>query len=433
MVTPRVGYAVVAGALWLALGAAVSQLLWIAAAWWAALLAALVVDVWTLRASAMVTARRVVEPVLSLGVPNRVQIVLRNRSAVAFGGLARDEPPLDFEAGELRLRCRVPAKGERELEYSVTPRRRGDWEFGRLEVRLRTWLGLAARQLRFELGEGVRVYPNLERIHSYGMRAQKQHPLDIGVHRARLLSMGMEFESLRVWVPGDELRRVDWKATARRGEPITREYDIEKSQHVVICLDLGRPMLSELEGLTKADHAVNAATLLAHAASRHGDWVGLFVFAGEPRLFVPPRKNHFRQVLGALYGLQPERVESNYGRSFLEAAARIRKRALVVLLTDVTDPDSSARLRRHIGLLTRRHVVLCAALSDYELYELAEKAPEEPRDLYERTVANALLDDRRKALAALGEQGVIAFDATPGSLSEAVLSRYLEVKSRARL
>lgn len=433
MLTPRAGYAVVLGAVWLFLAALVLPLLWLGALWWAALLAALVADVRALRAGRSVAARREVDAILSLGALNRVVIVLRNRGDEAFRVLARDEPPLDFEAGELRLSCELPPGGECRPTYSLRPRRRGDYAFGRLEVRLITSMGLVARQLRFELGERVKVYPNLEHIRSYQMHAQRQHLPDIGVHPLRLVSMGMEFESLRAYVPGDELRRVDWKATARRARPITRQYDIERSQHVVVCLDLGRTMLSELGALTKADHAVNAATLLAHVASRHGDWVGLFAFSGAPRLFVPPRKNQFQQVLSALYGLQPERVESDYERSFLEAAKRLRKRALVVLLTDLTDPDSSARLRHHVGLLTRKHLVLCAALSDYELYDLSARAPQESRDLYERTVATALLEDRRQAIAALNERGAVAFDATPENLSVAVLNRYLEIKARARL
>ncbi len=433
LLAPRVGYAVMAGAVWVALAALTSAFYAAAALWGAALLAAVIADARSLRAARSVTARRVLDPALSIGARNSIQIALRNRSAEDFLGVVRDEPPLDFEAAGLRLPVELPAGDERTVTYSVIPRRRGAYRFGRCEVRLKTRMGLLARQLRFDIPQPVKVYPNLKRLRSYQLQAQKHRLTEIGVHPTRLRSMGLEFESLRAWVPGDELRRIDWKATARRAYPITREYDIEKSQHIVICLDLGRVMLSELEGMTKADHAVNAATLLAHVASCHGDWVGVFAFSAKPILFAPPRKSQFRAVLEALYGLQPERVESDYAACFLEAAVRLRKRALVVLLTDVTDPDSSARMRRHIGLLTRRHVVLCAALSDYELYKLAERTPEEPRDLYERTVACELLRDRRRALAALRQRGAAAFDASPENLSPALLNHYLEIKARARL
>ncbi len=431
--TPRLGYLLAAGAVWLLAAAFYLPLAWVEALWWAALAAAAAADLRALRHADRVSARRLVDPVLSLGAPNTVELVLRNRGRQRFHCLLRDEPPLDFEAGGLRLRCDLPAASESRCAYALTPRRRGDYLFGDLEVRLTTGFGLLARQLSFDLEQRVKVYPNLADIRAYQMHAKKQHLPDIGVHPVRLLSMGMEFESLRAYVSGDEPRRIDWKATARRAEPITRQYDIERSQHLMICLDLGRTMLSELGLLTKADHAVNAAALLAHVASRFGDWVGLYAFAGGPVLFVPPRKNQFRLLLDSLYGLQPERVESDYQRSFLEAAARIRKRSLLLLLTDLLDPDSSARLLANVRLLTRRHLVLCAALSDYELYELSGRPPADPRALYERTVATALLADRQRAISALRERGAIAFDATPESLSVAVLNHYLEVKAKARL
>jgi len=433
LATPRLGYAIVAGAAWLLLGAVYGPLSWLAALWWVAVIAAAALELAALGRASQISARRVVEPVLSLGAANQVRLALRNRSGQDLRCCLRDEPPLDFEAGRLRLSCELRAGGETMPVYLVTPRKRGDYAFGKLEARLTTGLGVVARQLRFDLSQRVKVYPNLTDIRSYQLQAQKQRLQDIGVHPMRSASIGMEFESLRAYVPGDEPRRIDWKATARHGKPITRLYDIERSQHVVLCLDLGRTMLSELGVLSKADHAVNAAALVAHVAARSGDWVGLFAFSGRPGLFVPPRKSQFGLILDSLYGLQAERVESDYRRSFLEAAHRIRKRALIILLTDLVDPDSSARLVRNVSLLTRRHLVLCGALSDYELYELARQSPTEPRKLYERTVASALLSDRQRALAALRERGAIAFDATPENLSVAVLNHYLEIKAKARL
>ncbi len=433
LLAPRLGYGLMIGAALLFLAAAYAPLVWLDIVWCVGLLAAAWSDRRVLRACEHLSARRAVSPILSMGASNRVELVVRNRSEVGFRCLLRDEPPLDFDTGALRIECKLPGGGETLTGYSVTPRKRGDYEFGRLEVRLTSGFGLLARQLRFDMGQRVKVYPNLASIRSYEMHARKRHLPDIGVHPVRLMSLGMEFESLRAYLPGDEPRRIDWKATARHAELITRQYEVERSQHVIICLDLGRTMLSQLGALTKTDHAVNAAALLAHVAGRYGDWVGLYAFSSGAKLYVPPRKSQFRRVMEALYGLEAERVESDYHRSFVEAVARMRKRALLVLLTDLVDPDASARLLANIRLLVRRHLVLCAALSDYELYELAAQPPDEPRELYERTVATALLADRRRALAGLWDRGVIGFDATPENLSVEVLNRYLEVKARARL
>lgn len=431
--TPRLGYAVAAGAALTMMAAIWGPLLWLGATWLVAVIAAVAADARSLGAARSVTARRVVEPVLSLGAAHRVCLALRNRSAERLRCVLADAPPVDCECDRARLNCVLPEQSDGLACYTLTPARRGDYAFGGLDVRLTTGLGLAARQLRFDLGQRVKVYPNLVDVRSYDLQAQKHRLRQLGVHPTRLISTAMEFESLRAYVPGDEPRRIDWKATARRGGLITRQYDLERSQHVVLLLDLGRLMVSQLGALTKADHAVNAATLVSHAASRAGDWVGLLAFAAQTSLFVPPRRNQFRLVLESLYGLQPERVESDYQRAFSDAARRIRKRSLIILLTDLVDPDSSARLVRHIGALTRRHIVLCAALSDYELYALASQPPDSPRQFYERAVASSFLDDRRRALSALRAKGVMAFDATPSSLSVAVLNHYLEVKARSLL
>ncbi len=202
---------------------------------------------------------------------------------------------------------------------------------------------------------------------------------------------------------------------------------------MVICLDLGRTMASRLGLLTKVDHAVNAAALLAYVATSMDDWVRLYAFSDTPTVFVPPRKHHFSQVLDGLYGLEPQFVESDYAGAFLEASRRLRKRTLVMLLTDLPDPDSSARLLAHVALLTARHLVVCAAMSDYELYGLAAQTPAEPQQMYERTVATALLSDRQRALAALRARGAIALDVTPAGLPMALLDQYLKIKARIRL
>ena len=429
----RFAAAVAAGAVWFILGAVWAPLMWLGALWWAGLAAAALADVRALRAARPVTALRAVEDVISLGSQNRVELVMRNWSAQSFRCRLRDEPPLDFVTDHRELSCELPAGGRCAQAYHVTPPRRGDFGFGLLTARLTAGFGLVVRQLTFDLRRSVKVYPNLTGIRAHEIAAKKERLLDIGVHPMRLKGTGLEFESLRSYVPGDEPRRIDWKATARRAEPIVRQFDVERSQHVILCLDLGRTMASDLGLLTKADHAINAATLVAYVAAKTGDWVGLYAFAQGTIAYVPPRKQQFPRVLDSLYGLQPQGTESNYYRAFVEAAQRLRKRALVILFTDLPDPDSSARLLRYVTLLTQRHLVLCAALSDYELYDLAARSPSEPRQLYERTVASALLADRQRALAALRQRGAIAFDATPADLSVEVLNRYLEIKARARL
>lgn len=429
----RAGVAVAVGSALFGVAIAAPPLITLGFAWWIVVIAVVAADIALLRHADAMDVQRSVENVLSLGAQNRVEVILRSRSRVALKCQVRDEPPLDFTVDRRGGVCSIPGNGSAGIDYHVRPANRGNYDFGSVAVRATAGFGLVFRQMTFDLRQEVKVYPNLQNIRSLELAAQKERLVDLGVHRTRIRGAGLEFESLRAYVPGDEPRRIDWKATARRAEPITRDFDIERSQHIILCMDLGRTMASRLGLLTKADHAVNAATLLAHVAESEGDWVGLFAFSDRPTAYLPPRKRHFQQVLDTLYGLQAQGAESDYRRAFLETSQRFRKRGLIVLLTDLVDPESSARLIRYSTLLTRRHVVLCAALSDYELYEIAHRTPTLSKDLYERTVATEMLADRQKALDELRRRGAIAFDATPETLCVAVLNHYLEAKERARV
>jgi len=431
--TARLAGALAAGGLCVALGVLWRPLGWLGALWAIGLAAALWTEIQALAPAAGLRVRREVEAVISLGAANPVALIVWNAGAAAYGCEVRDEPPLEFVSRGESQACRLPAGGEVRLTYHVTPPRRGDFAFGAITLRVTGSYGLVRRQVRVGAEQPVKVYPRLTEIREHELALRKERRLETGVHMARLRGVGLEFESLRDYLPGDELRRVDWKATARHGELLTREYEVERSQHIVLCLDLGRTMASRLGLLTKVDHAVNAAALLAYVAAGLGDWVGLYSFGEAPAGFTPPRKHQFSQVLDSLYGLQPQAAESDYYQAFVDISHRLRKRALVVLFTDLPDADSSARLLRHVRLLTRRHLVLCAALSDYELHALSRRSPRGPRDLYERTVATALLADRERALAALRETGAIALDATPTNLSIEVLNRYLKIKAQSAL
>jgi uncharacterized protein (DUF58 family) len=250
------------------------------------------------------------------------------------------------------------------------------------------------------------------------------------------MGVGLEFDRLRDYLPDDEPRRLDWKATARRGQLMTREFDIERSQNVLLVLDLGRTMASRLGDLTKVDLAVNACVLVAHIALTYDDRVGLFTFAAAPGIFLPPdrgREQVQRALLEALYRARGVAEEANYRAAFASLAARQRKRALILLFTDLIDPDSSRRLIETIPLLTAKHRVVCVAFGDHELGDLVRARPHEGHELYRQAVAISMLEDRRLALAELTRRGVLTVDASPTNLGIAAVNKYLELKQSGRV
>lgn len=392
-------------------------------------------DFLLLRAAGRVSAGREVEETLSLGQPEPVLLFVSNRSGQWFTIDLRDEPPAAAVAERHGFRFTLgPGHGWRG-EYRVTARERGDHRFGAIHLRLRTPLGLLLRTVVTPASVAVRVYPDVRQIRQYDMLARQNRTAQVGLRRVRQIGPGSEFERLRDYAPDDELRRVDWKATARRGALMTREYNVERTQTVVLALDLGRTMASRLEVMTKADYAVNACVLLSYVAAQADDHVGLFAFAEQPQRFVRPEKGRAQvlHLVEALYSLQAVPREANYRLAFAHLAGQLRKRALVILFTDLIDPDSSGRLIESIGVLSRRHRVLCVAFSDYELADLVRATPEGADDLYRQAVAASMLEDRQRALAELARRGVLTVDAGPSGLTVATINKYLELKSGAKV
>jgi uncharacterized protein (DUF58 family) len=379
--------------------------------------------------------RRDIADRLSLGAENPVVVAIANRSRRPTGLLVRDELPPAFAASALVLRGHVDPDAEARLRYTVTPPKRGDYRFGRIVVRYRGALGLVSRQHAYPCERDVKVYPNLRDLRRYDLLVRRGLVIDAGTRTARRFGPGTEFERLREYVPDDEFRRINWKATARRCVPISAEYETERSQNVVVLLDAGRLMAAVAEDLTKLDHSLNAGLLLAYAAGLRGDRIALLAYADRVISFLPPRRGRraFLEIMDQLYRLEPELTESDHARAFSYLAARNVRRSLLVLFTDVADPEPSRALLAHLSRAADRHLVALVTISDPALTGPAEREPRDSQQLYEKAVAQRLLDERRQVLIRLAHRGVIGLDLPADRLSAQVVATYLELKARGKL
>jgi uncharacterized protein (DUF58 family) len=379
-----------------------------------------------------VRIERDVEPRLSLGAENLVKLRARNLGSRRARLAIRDDYPTAFTADTEESRLVVEPGGEAEARYKLTPHRRGDEQFWDLHVESTGPLRLARRAFAVPAQEHVKVYPNLLGVERMKLFARRRQLALLGVHRVRKRGTGGEFEKLRPYAPGDEYRRINWKATARRSRPVTTDYETEKSQSVLLLLDAGCRMAPWVEGLTKLDYAVNAALMLSYVASQNDDLVGLAVFSHEMRTFLAPRKGRLqhRRVLERLYAFEAELAYTDYRRSFLEVASRVTKRSLAVIFTDVLDPDAGRELEAALPLLRSRHQPLVVSLRDPGLEALCERDPKDADELYESVVAREAYADRRRMSGEIERRGVQVLDASPKDFSVAVVDRYLALKAR---
>ncbi|MGE5803526.1 MAG: DUF58 domain-containing protein [Gemmatimonadota bacterium] len=318
----------------------------------------------------------------------------------------------------------------------VIPQRRGRDASGSLFVDSIGPLGLGRRRVRFELPWEVVVYPPLVSVRLRASVAEALRRRDAGMKAIRQLGEGRLFESLREWVPGDDLRHIDWKATARRGKVITRQYEAERRQQVLLVLDTGRLMTADVAaGVARLDFAVQAALELAYAAAQHDDNVGIMTFADGVQHFVAPERGRtgVRRVLDVLAEVEPKLVEPDYPGAFRYLAARNRKRALTVLFTDVIDRFASDALVANVATLRPRHLPLAVTLRNPELDAVATQRPVTPRDAFRKAAAEELLHAREEALGHMRRAGVLVIDVTPERAAQAVVAKYLDLKRRGTL
>ncbi len=386
--------------------------------------------------------RRVVEPRLSLGAQNKVQVAVQyigRRSSRPRFVLVRDEPPITFDVeGSASQRLQMDKNSdEREIgyAYAVNPPAKGDFEFGNISVQYDGVLGLIARAYPFSAGEPVKVYPNLRETEKFELLARRGLLQQLGIKNSRLRGAGSEFESLREYVPGDEYRRIDWSATARRNKLISRQYEVEKSQNVIIAIDTGRTMLQPIGKMTKLDYVVNTALVLAYFAARSDDKVGLMVFDAETRAYMPPAKSRGQvsRITNELYNVNARMTESDYAAAFSDVATRWRRRSLFVLFTDLIDPDSSAGVLNAMSLLERQYKTIVVTISDPNLVHSAQLVPETEAEVYQKSVAMQALHDRRAAISVLKRKGIWTVDSPPAMLSADLINSYMEVKARAAI
>jgi uncharacterized protein (DUF58 family) len=380
---------------------------------------------------ALTAARALREP-LSAFAPNRVTLTVASRARRALRLELADAPPAAARAtGHRRALALLPGESA-ALAYELVPLRRGTVAFGDLHVRARGPLGLASRQWRAPLAREVEVYPDLRGLAA----AAGAERLEEGRARTRGHREGREFAALRPYLPGDDVRGIDWKATARRGSPVVREWQPERNQAVWLLLDCGRQLAARLaDGRTKLDHAVDAALALARAAALRGDRAGVILFGAEPARVVLPAAGRagLSALAEALHAAEARVEESDYGAAFDALEARQRRRALILLFTDLSDPDTSAALRDRAGLLARRHLVELVAVADSEIAEVAAARPERADEAFARVAAERILAERDLAAASLAAAGVRVESAPARALVSSVVRRYLEVKRRGEL
>lgn len=409
---------------------------WIALAYDVALIVLAIVDARTSRLGPAVSITREFGGRFAVGAKTEVRVNVQNAQPRSISLLIKDEYPARMKLSDLREgSMHVEGQTSAALVYGVTPPKRGRFEFGQIVVRFLSRWSLVWVETRVGEPVSVKVYPNMRRAREAELKALGARSLVASHRKTSWRGEGREFESLRDYVRGDELRHISWSATARRGKLTTRQYQIERDQTILIAIDGGRLMTARIDQETKLDSAVHAALALMSAAARAGDNAGLLVFGRKIKSYLPPNRgrDHMDAALEALYAVEPDMIEPSYSHALEFIAAHSKRRSLVVLLTDLVDEEGSKELLASLRLLRPRHLPLVVTIADRDLKAVVSNAPENARDLFTQSVAEEIMYLREAALRRVESQGGLALDVTAAALAPSLLEKYLQVKERGLL
>jgi len=431
---PRLYLALAIVAVLLALGGAFAPFVILAGLCAALLVAGITADALAGPRPAFIEIEREEPEPFALRSQSVLRYHIRNRSFAALWVTIIEGACRVLRYPEDEIAVSIPPRSQAVAARAVIPVARGADALGTIYVTVENQFGFLRRRLRFSGSRQIKVYPDLAAVERYGALHLRNRLIEAGLRRMRLRGAGTELENLRDWAPGDQFRSIEWKATARRGRLMVAEYEVERSQNVMIVLDAGRLMTPRVDEQRKFDYAVTAAMSVASIASLANDKIGLVAFASEILRAQAPRSGRSLSTIAALvHDLEPRFEESDYAQAFAYVRSHVHKRSLIVFFTDMVDPVAQSTVLAQIGIFAKRHIVVCVFMNDRAIDRALDAQPRTSGDVYAAAVDLELRDERRAAAAILQRLGVQVIDVPARELTTALIDRYLMIKQRGLL
>ncbi len=425
----------VCGLVWLAPGFLDRRFLWAILAWDILLLLAWLYDLARLPRPEQLSAARQWSQPAALSVESRVELLLENRSRSGVYAEMMDNVPQQLRAQVPTLQLAAKPGQQAAGYYSIVPARRGDAHPEDVYLRCESPLRLAQRWLRVPLAQTIRVYPDLEEAKRHTMYMVRSRQIEMQKRYTRIRGAGREFESLREYRDGDELRNVCWTASARRGKLVSKTFQVERSQTIWLVLDCGRLMRTRVGPISKLDAAVNAALTLSEVALQGGDRVGLLAYGRtiQERLLPGRGSSHLRRIMEQLTDAREESAEADHLRAVGALMSLQKRRSLVVWLTDLAETSMVPEVVDSAMLLMPPHLVVFAVIGQPDLSQAALRYPDDADAMFQAAAAQEVMHRRELLLARMRERGVLALDVTHAALTTALVNTYLEIKQRNRI
>lgn len=381
------------------------------------------------------SVRRVMTDRLSNGDQNPVQIRLQNRMPFPVKVDIIDELPEQLQERNFLLSKKLPARGKESVTYQIRPTERGGYTFGRVLLYVSSALGLVARRFETEAGKEAAVYPSFMHFRKYQLIAQAAQTSETGARKARKIGQSLEFEQIKEYVPGDDVRTLNWKATARKGSLMVNTYTEEKSQQVYCLIDKGRLMKMPFHGLSLLDHAINSTLIMTGVCLQRQDRVGLMTFSDRMGVMVPADRKPVQRekIMQVLYKQQTVFLESDFEMLYMQVRSKIRQRSLLILYTNFESLNGLRRQLPYLRSIARYHLLLVVFFENTELTRLSQAKAEDLEDVYIRTTAEKFHFEKKLIVRELQKYGILSILTSPEKLTVQTVNKYIELKNSRAL
>ncbi|WP_220628150.1 DUF58 domain-containing protein [Confluentibacter sediminis] len=382
-----------------------------------------------------IEATRLLPDKFSNGDENSIQLNIHNNYSILVYLEIIDEIPEQFQVRDFKLKETISSRKSKSIQYLLRPTKRGEYYFGNLNIYASSIINLVAKRFTFNHGAMVPTYPSFKQLKKFELLNINQNSLDYGLKKVRRLGHTMEFEQIKDYVLGDDLRTINWKATAKKNQLMVNQFQDEKSQPIYSIIDKGRIMKMPFDSLSLLDYAINASLVISSIALKKHDKAGLFSFSKKvENMVVADRRNsQMRLILEAFYNIKTDFFESDFSRLYTSIKSNINHRSLLLLYTNFETLDGLERQLPYLKAIAKSHLLVVIFFKNTELDSIINEKAQTIQHVYDKVIAEKFAFEKRLIVNELRKYGIYSILTTPENLTIDTINKYLEIKARGLL
>lgn len=379
-----------------------------------------------------IVAKRETTSKLSNGDENPVDLIIENNYLFPVKITVIDEIPVQFQVRDFEMKGQFASGETKYFKYILKPFQRGEYHFGNINVLVKSPLGLIERKIKSGDKSMLPVYPSFIQMRKYELLAISNKLMHVGIKKIRKIGNTTEFDHIKEYTIGDDIRTINWKAVARKGKLMVNRFQDEKSQPVYSIIDMGRAMQMPFEKLALLDYAINTSLVISNIAYLKHDKPGLITFSSKVHSYVPAerRGSQMYRLMETLYNQKTNFQESGFEQLYVFSKMNLTQRSLLLLFTNLETLSGLKRQLRYMRSIAKNHLLVIIFFENTELHRLIEKPAENTQEIYYKTIAEKYEMEKRLITKELSAYGIQSIYTAPENLSVNTINKYLELKSR---